>query len=92
MDDRNKSDVVTTTGIIHPTILLQGKLKAKWRKERLGIGITPFGRLSMRDRKTIISKAMEVFSGEIKTVTFYDGQYSIILPTTGLQSCRRMKK
>lgn len=74
MDGRNKPDVVTTTGIIHPTILLHGKLKAKWKKERSGIGITPFGPLSTRDRKTIISKAMEIFTGEIRTVTFQDGQ------------------
>jgi hypothetical protein len=72
MDDRNKSDVVTTTGIIHPTILLHGKLKAKWRKERTGIGITPFGPLGIRDRKAITSKALEVFAGEIRTVTFHD--------------------
>ncbi|MCC8116561.1 MAG: winged helix DNA-binding domain-containing protein, partial [Planctomycetes bacterium] len=32
-DDCHKPLVVTNTGIIHPTVLLDGRLRARWKKD-----------------------------------------------------------
>lgn len=70
MNAADKGKVITISGIIHPTILLGGKLQAKWKKDGSKLLITPFGELSKRRRDLITSKGKKLFSGVIDKVIF----------------------
>lgn len=72
LDDKHKPDVVTNTGIVHPTVLLDGRLKAKWKKDGQTIRVTPFTKLSKRDRAAIADRGMEVFADDATDVAFND--------------------
>ena len=70
LDEKYKGKVTTNTGIVFPTILLHKRLQAKWKKNGAKLLITPFGRLSKRDRDLIADKAQEVFGADVSAVTF----------------------
>ncbi|HHT42119.1 MAG TPA: winged helix DNA-binding domain-containing protein [Firmicutes bacterium] len=70
LDDKYKVKVTTNTGIVFPTILLHGRLQAKWKKDGAKLLVTPFHRLAKRDRDLIADKAKETFGADIQTVTF----------------------
>lgn len=70
MDERYKADVTTNTGIVHPTVMLDGQIKAKWNKHGKRLDITPFTKLSERSRKLIVQRGRELFGPEIAEVRF----------------------
>ncbi len=72
MDAENQRDVITNSGIVHPTVLLDGKLQAKWKKDGPRLIITPFAKLSEKKRKLITSGGKKLFSKEIEKVVFAD--------------------
>ncbi|MDR1535189.1 MAG: winged helix DNA-binding domain-containing protein [Planctomycetota bacterium] len=72
VDGKHKSDVVTNTGIVHPTVLVDGSLKAKWRKDGRTLVITPFAKLTRRQRRLIDDFGGELFGGDVLQVVFND--------------------
>jgi hypothetical protein len=70
MDERYKQDVTTNTGIVHPTILLDGRIQAKWKKSGLKLTVTPFCELSQKNRNRIARYAKTLFDGEIREIDF----------------------
>jgi hypothetical protein len=70
MDERHKRDVTTNTGIVHPTILLDGQIQAKWKKGGTKLTVTPFCKISSKNRHRIARYAKELFGGEIREVDF----------------------
>lgn len=70
MNAADKGKVITISGIIHPTILLGGKLQARWKKEGSKLVITPFRELSKRRKDLITSKGKKLFSDVIDKVIF----------------------
>lgn len=52
--------VYTMTGIVHPTVLLDGRIAARWKASPKALEIIPFRRLQARERKRIAVQA-EVF-------------------------------
>lgn len=72
MEDKNKRNVTTNTGIVFPTILLKGQLQAKWKKDKAKLLVTPFSTLSKRDKALITAKAKELFGNEVKDIAFLD--------------------
>jgi len=70
LDDKDKGKVTTNTGIVFPTVLLHGRLQAKWKKDGAKLMITPFHRLAKRDRCLIADKAQAVFGADVQAVTF----------------------
>lgn len=70
LDEEDKKKIVTCSGIIFPTILLNGKIRAKWKKDKGNILITPFISLSKKDINNITMKAKELFSDENIKVIF----------------------
>lgn len=72
MDVNDKGKVITNTGIVHPTILLDGRLQAKWKKEGAKLIVTPFTRLSNKKRDLITLKGRELFTSEIKDIVFQE--------------------
>jgi hypothetical protein len=65
LDDRFKKDVTTCSGIVHPTVLLKGRLMAKWKKDGKKLIITPFAPISSRDKRIISETGEGLFAGEI---------------------------
>ena len=61
LDDEHRREVVTNTGIIHPTILVNSRLRARWRMDNGRLAITPFAPLTLRQRKAIATTAKERF-------------------------------
>lgn len=55
-------NIYTLTGIIKPTVMLNGELVATWRKEKDKIYISPFMDIKKADKKRIKSKGLEKFS------------------------------
>jgi hypothetical protein len=70
LDNKYKGKVTTNTGIVFPTVLLHGRLQAKWKKDGAKLMITPFHRLAKRDRGLIADKAQAVFGADVQAVTF----------------------
>lgn len=68
MDMKDKRNVITNSGIVYPTVLLNGKLQARWKKDGDKLLITPFGRISAKNRKLIASFGMRLFSDAVKDV------------------------
>ena len=72
LDDIHKPDVVTNTGIIHPTVLIDGRLKAKWKKDGGVLRITPFAKLTKTARKRIAAFGGKLFGKDVSEVCFSD--------------------
>jgi hypothetical protein len=70
MDEKHKRDVTTNTGIVHPTILLDGRIQAKWKKNGTKITVTPFCGISSKNRKRIAQYGKEMFRKESCEVDF----------------------
>jgi hypothetical protein len=70
MDERYKRDVTTNTGIVHPTVLLDGRIQAKWKKSGTKLTVTPFRDISQKNRRRIARYAKGLFCGEIREIDF----------------------
>jgi hypothetical protein len=70
LNDADKSNVVTNSGIVHPTVLLDGRLRARWKKDGAKLVITPFAKLSKLNRNRTIAAGRKLFAGEIEAVVF----------------------
>jgi hypothetical protein len=65
MDEEHKRRVITVSGIVNPTVLLNGRICAKWKKEPSRLVVTPFRKLSKKDRENIASYGELLFSRDI---------------------------
>jgi hypothetical protein len=70
MDDGDKRKVITNSGIVYPTVLLRGRLRARWKKDGPLLLIVPFRPLSPRDRGLIAGTGRTLFGGEIEDCRF----------------------
>lgn len=70
VDERHRAAVTTNTGIIHPAVLVDGRLRAKWKKNGKALTVTPFERLNRTLRKKIVDHGKEFFGDEIEQVVF----------------------
>lgn len=66
--EKDKSRVLTNTGIIHPTVLVNGVVKARWKKDGSTLKILPFPGLSRRERKQAAEYGEEAFGDCVDTV------------------------
>ena len=70
VDDKHKGCVVTNTGIVHPTIVVGGRVRAKWRKDGKTLRVTPFVSLSLRRRRRVEEAGEALFAGAVREVVF----------------------
>ncbi|MCC8181050.1 MAG: winged helix DNA-binding domain-containing protein [Planctomycetes bacterium] len=70
VDDKHCDKIVTNTGIIHPTVLLDGKLMAKWKLAGSTLTVTRFASLSRQQRACISQSGEELFGDSVKRVVF----------------------
>jgi hypothetical protein len=70
MDGEDRRKVITNSGIVYPTVLLRGRLRARWKKDGPLLRIVPFRPLSPRDRGIIAETGKALFNGEIQDCRF----------------------
>jgi hypothetical protein len=70
MDEGRRRDVTTNTGIVHPTVLLDGRIQAKWKKSGAKLTVTPFCKISTKKRRWIALYGRDLFRGEVREVDF----------------------
>ncbi|MDR3138469.1 MAG: winged helix DNA-binding domain-containing protein [Treponema sp.] len=72
MDEQFKPAVTTNTGIVFPTVLLRGRVQAKWKKDGRTLYITPFSVLKKKEKSLIAETGEEIFAGGIRETLFCD--------------------
>lgn len=65
-DPADKRKVITCSGIVFPTILLQGRIRARWKRVPGGLEVTPFCSLSLRSKNLIETAARRVFGKDTR--------------------------
>jgi hypothetical protein len=50
--------------------LLDGRIQAKWRKNGAKLTVTPFCKLSQKNRRRIARYAKKLFGGELREIDF----------------------
>lgn len=53
--------VFTMTGIVHPTVLLDGRIAGRWKAEKNAVSVFPFRRLKCRERDAVAEQAERYF-------------------------------
>ncbi len=61
MDEKDKRKMITCSGIVHPTIILNGRIQARWNMDKNKLIVTPFNTLSERSKAMIASKGASLF-------------------------------
>ncbi len=61
-DRADQQQIITCSGIVYPTVLLHGRLQARWKWEKNQLLITPFHEISASDRELILAKGEELFA------------------------------
>ncbi|MDR1651637.1 MAG: winged helix DNA-binding domain-containing protein [Synergistaceae bacterium] len=77
LDDKFKRSVVTVSGIVSPTVLLDGRICAKWKKDKDKLVIYPFRKLSKRERRIAAEFGESLFgrvpaAGGVRGIVFDD--------------------
>ncbi len=70
MDERDKRNVITNSGIVFPTILINGRMKARWKKEGTTVSVTQFYTLSQKQKEAVQKHTAKLFSDERVDVVF----------------------
>ena len=70
MDTGDKRNVITQSGIVFPTVLINGRMKARWKKEGTMLTVTPFHPLTPKQMEAIRKSAAKLFSQEKVDVAF----------------------
>lgn len=64
MDAADARLVTNAAGIVFPTVMLRGRLRARWKKEAGRVVVTPFRPLSATDQQAVAARARRLFSDE----------------------------
>ncbi len=64
MDARDRNAAITCSGILHPVILVDGRLRARWRKDGRRVSVSPFHSLTKKQWKAVDRAAQALFSDE----------------------------
>jgi hypothetical protein len=74
LDDNFKRGVITVSGIVNPTILLDGRIRAKWKINGGKLIIAPFAKISKKDKNAIRSYGENLFGrdspGGVRDILF----------------------
>jgi hypothetical protein len=70
IDRRFLRELTNISGIISPSVLVRGRIRARWKLAGNEIIVTAFDRLLRKDEASIRRKAREVFGMQGKQVSF----------------------
>lgn len=72
LDERYARKYVTNTGIIHPAILIEGRLKGKWKKNARDIAVVPYERILKKHQHLLARQFRQIFKQKDLIVNFTD--------------------
>jgi hypothetical protein len=72
LEEKLKREVITINGIVHPTVLLNGRISARWRKDGRRIVVVPFVKMTKKSRSMIAAFGEQLFgdTGGVTQVVF----------------------
>jgi hypothetical protein len=70
VEDSFRAQVTTATGIVHPTIILRGRLRAAWKKDGDSLQVRAFTRISRRDQRLIAETGEALFGESLREFRF----------------------
>jgi len=70
IDDEHKPKLVNVAGIVFPSVLLRGRIRAKWKLDGEKIIITPFERLLKKDETAIRREIRARFGRTVKEIVY----------------------
>jgi len=70
IDKEHNPKLVNGAGIVFPSVLLRGRIRAKWKKDGARIIVTPFERLLKKDESAIRREVKTKFGKEIRQIRF----------------------
>ena len=65
MSPENIRNVTNLAGIVFPTIIVRGKIRARWKSDGDRIQVTPFERLYKKDERAIIRAFKREFGAKM---------------------------
>lgn len=72
IDSRFLKELTNMAGIVSPSVLIRGRIRARWKLEGKTVTVTAFDRRLKKDETAIRRKVNEVFQKQIKQVVFKD--------------------
>ncbi len=73
IERRYLKELTNISGIVSPSILLRGRIRARWKLTGNEVQATFFDRHLKKDEAAIRRKVREVFGGQMKRIIFLDG-------------------
>ena len=73
IDRRFLKELTNISGIVSPSVLVRGRIRARWKLTGSEIVVTSFDRRLKKDEAAIRRKVREVFSKQVRRVVFTDG-------------------
>ena len=64
--------LITISGIVFPSIILRGEIRARWKLDGGHFLVSPFEKLTKKDEKNILKTAEKKFGKRIDTIEFAD--------------------
>ena len=61
LEEKLKREVITATGIVHPTVLLNGRISARWKKDGTRLVVVSFVKISKNNRSIITAYGENLF-------------------------------
>ena len=72
IDGRFLRELTNISGIVSPSILIRGRIRARWKLDGQKIIVTSFDKRLKKDEIAIRRKVKEVFAKQVKQVLFMD--------------------
>lgn len=73
IDRRFLKALTNQAGIVSPSVLVRGRIRARWKQVGRDIVVTSFDRRLKKDEAAIRRKVREVYGKQVQRVVFHDG-------------------
>lgn len=77
IDRRFLRELTNVSGIVAPSVLIRGRIRARWKLNGNTIEIASFDRRLKKDEAAIRRKVKEVFGKQVKQVIFADTEVTV---------------
>ena len=74
IDRRLLRELTNISGIVSPSILIRGRIRARWKLDGSRVLVTSFDRRLKKDEAAIRRKVREVFSKQVKEIVFTEAE------------------
>ena len=74
IDRRFLRELTNISGIVSPSVLIRGRIRARWKLDGSRVLVTSFDRRLKKDEAAIRRKVREVFSKQVKEIVFTEAE------------------